>query len=185
MTPTNRPEHREEWVPIKGFADYEVSSFGRIKSYKAKVPKILNPCKNSDGYPMVTFNGRKEKVHRLVAISFGIIEESDWVNHIDGVKDNNKLSNLEKSNCSHNAYHAFRIGLRTPNKVFKLNKKQCVDIIKRYSEGEFTRSIAKRHNITNAWVSAIALGRTRKDLDMYRKKFQLKPRGRNGRLPNE
>lgn len=53
-------------------------------------------------------------VHQLVAQGFlPDFVKSDELNHIDGNKVNNYISNLEKSNPSHNQFHAVKMGLRT------------------------------------------------------------------------
>jgi hypothetical protein len=55
------------------------------------------------------------RVHRLVAVAFlGEPASPDMhVNHLNGVKDDNRLCNLEWATCSENALHAFRVLKRT------------------------------------------------------------------------
>lgn len=84
---------------IKEYPQYSVSSEGRILN--KSTGKILNPSKKPNGYLHVnlfTGDGRRKKeyVHRLVAITF-LPNESRLpeVNHIDGVRDNNVVGNLE------------------------------------------------------------------------------------------
>ena len=91
---------------IKEYPLYSVSNEGRIM--KNSTRKMLNPSKKPNGYMHVnlfTGDGRRKKeyVHRLVAITFlqnelGLPE----VNHIDGVRDNNALTNLEWVSRSEN-----------------------------------------------------------------------------------
>ena len=107
----------EKWKSIPHTLPcYTASNFGRIKSGH----RILLGSVGSTGYRNVTifFMGRQktQKVHRLVALAFGIIEPKDHVNHIDGNKLNNRLENLERSNYQHNNLHAFRTGLNKPLK---------------------------------------------------------------------
>lgn len=54
-------------------------------------------------------------VHRLILENFKPVENMDkmQVNHIDGNKWNNKLSNLEWVTCSENNKHAHKIGLKS------------------------------------------------------------------------
>ena len=89
----------EMFKTIKEYPLYSVSTMGRIK--KNSDNKILSPSKKSNGYMQInlfTNDGRRKKeyVHRLVAITF-IPNESRLpeVNHIDGIRDNNRASNLE------------------------------------------------------------------------------------------
>lgn len=125
----------EEWkeitkpYPIVG---YEISSYGRIKSYKAKEPYIMGNSKDTNGYPKCSLttskNGPKYNgaVHRLVALNFipfTRFDKEEWwhnipkkiqelifksgfqVNHIDGVKTNNNKNNLEWTTPQENSKH--------------------------------------------------------------------------------
>ena len=138
----------EQWKPIKGFEGlYEVSDLGRIKSLsryvrskansRMKIPeRILKPGKNKYGYAVVILmknNKRKNKlVHRLVAGAFiNNPEKYPMVNHIDGNKQNNKVSNLEWCSASYNIKHAYLTGLnKKPKHVIQLDIKGRV--IKKY-----------------------------------------------------
>lgn len=78
---------------------YSVSTEGRIRKNSSR--KILAPSRKPSGYMQInlmTNDGRRKKeyVHRLVALTFLPNEDRfPEVNHIDGVRDNNVLSNLE------------------------------------------------------------------------------------------
>lgn len=91
----------EEWKAIAGYEEvYEISNLGRVKSLKYGKEKILKPGKTENGYLQVQLwrDGKIKNflVHRLVAEAFipnpeGLPE----INHIDEVKDNNCVENLE------------------------------------------------------------------------------------------
>lgn len=110
---TNSMKQSEEWKPIPGFEGmYEVSTWGRVKSYlyskRYKTSeRILSPGKNNKGYYFVTLckDNKKKKctIHRLVAEAF-IFNPSNFpqVNHKDEHKENNCVSNLEWCDCSYN-----------------------------------------------------------------------------------
>lgn len=102
----------EIWKPIDGFEGlYEVSNLGKVKSLgndKSRKEKFLKPAKNRDGYLLVTLcrNGKHKmfQVHRLVATMFIPNPEGfEQVNHIDEVKTNNCVSNLEWCNAKYNS----------------------------------------------------------------------------------
>lgn len=121
------PEN-EKW--INGFeGSYAISTKGDVVSYKNKKPLILkggvtNDKKRSadNGYRIVTLSTKGErktkvfKCHRLVAEYFiPNPENKPCVNHIDGDKLNNDITNLEWVTYSENTVHAYSTGLTKPN----------------------------------------------------------------------
>lgn len=115
----------EIWKDIKGYEGlYQVSSEGRVKS-KARngnwKEKILKPVKTKDNYFIVGLckNGKSKnkRINRLVAEAFiPNPENKPEVNHIDGNKHNNKISNLEWVTTKENIVHAYKIGLNSKEK---------------------------------------------------------------------
>lgn len=118
-----------EWKDIKGFETrYEVSDEGQIRSKKKGV--ILRPGKKAHGYLFVglatrTADGKRCKkyyhVHRLVAQAF--IPNPDGksdVDHIDGVKTNNHVSNLRWCTRKENVHNEATYG-KTQMHIKKLN----------------------------------------------------------------
>jgi hypothetical protein len=118
---------KEVWKKIKGYDNYEISNLGRVKSLNFKRTKkevILKNTNHSAGYLAVSLskNGKLTPflIHRIVASEFldNNLDLSD-VNHINGIKTDNKLNNLEWVNHSDNLKHAFKTGLHkeTSNKI--------------------------------------------------------------------
>lgn len=89
----------EIFMPIPGFPDYLVSTWGRVK--RISTGKILKPQVHDKGYlrvDLVDMYGSRVhmKVHRLVAMVYvGNPFNKPHVNHIDGNKKNNSYTNLE------------------------------------------------------------------------------------------
>ena len=91
----------EEWRDIEGYEEcYQISNLGRVKSLKFNKDRILKPRKDKYGYLQVGLckDGKVKRylVHRLVANAF--IPNSnnlEDINHINEIKTDNRLSNLE------------------------------------------------------------------------------------------
>jgi hypothetical protein len=112
----------EFWRPIKGYEGiYRVSNLGRIKSlsrlvqckngYRKTKEKILKPHINKSGYCSLDL-GKKNKhlLHRIVANAF--IPNPDnkpCVNHLNGIKSDNKFDNLEWCTYSENEKHSYLV----------------------------------------------------------------------------
>jgi hypothetical protein len=107
---------KEIWLPIKGFEQlYQISNFGRIKSLKRN---IIRKPGLTGGYPDIKLclNGRKigKYIHRLIAEHFipNPMNKPE-VNHEDGNKTNNSLTNLKWSTQKENFLHAIKTGLNS------------------------------------------------------------------------
>lgn len=119
----------EIWKGIKNFEDkYEVSTLGRVRSKTYQVPtkgdslrtingRIRKLQLNKKGYVIIGLSTKKGMktftVHQLVAQAFipDFVKGTE-INHVDGDKQNNAITNLEVSNPSHNQLHAIRTGLK-------------------------------------------------------------------------
>lgn len=94
----------EIWKEIKGYDGvYEVSNLGQVRSFKKGKTTILKQFKNGNGYLSVCFyfnsKPKTERVHVLVAEAF-LNHERDGttklsVDHINGIKTDNIVSNLQ------------------------------------------------------------------------------------------
>ena len=128
--------HQEQWRPIDGTnGDYEVSDQGRVRSLKCNKVRIMPHTMQHHGYHafMIHMNGRAQcrKVHREVALAF--IPNPDGlpeVNHIDGNKDNNQVSNLEWVTHQANVRHAFDNCLQVPHRWSPDERKKISEKVK-------------------------------------------------------
>lgn len=102
----------EIWRDVKGYEGlYQVSNLGRVKSLennKTKKEKILKPKKMENGYLRVVLHKNREKkyfqVHRLVYETFvGEIPDGMQCNHINEIKSDNRLENLNLMTPKENA----------------------------------------------------------------------------------
>ena len=125
----------EIWKPIEENPVYLVSNYGRVRtidhpvwckvnnSYSIRKGRFCTPTNNNSKRYWrvgVQINNRQKHlaIHRLVAKAF--IPNPDnlpQINHIDGDKNNNKVSNLEWCNNGHNQAHAWKNSLKDITKM--------------------------------------------------------------------
>lgn len=106
------------WKYIEGYGErYQISSDGQVRSFTAASKgAVMAPRITKQGYnsAALTLNNKQKihPMHRLVAKAFICNPDNKrCVNHIDGVKANNNVSNLEWCTNKENSIHAFRHGL--------------------------------------------------------------------------
>lgn len=118
---------------VNGYENYLISKSGLVYSIKAK--KLLKPTIDKKGYCKVALYNEQGKLsislHRLVALNY--IENPDnkpQINHINGIKSDNKVSNLEWVTNKENTLHAIKNGLRDKahKKAVTDNQKQVVHL---------------------------------------------------------
>lgn len=128
----------EIWADINGYEGlYQVSNLGRIKSLARYQDnhgtkqwieeRIKNTRPKNNGYLIVDLykngEGKTKHVHRLVAETFiGNDENKTTVNHIDGNKSNNVVSNLEWATPSEQNKHYYKNKLKSENSINKAVK---------------------------------------------------------------
>ena len=132
------------------------------KKLKSRVHK-----KSGRVYLNITFMGKTKSVlvNRVVALKY--LPNPDGkaeVNHIDGNKENNHVSNLEWANRSEQEKHAFREGLKSTrgsqNSNAKLSASDVVEMRKRYMAGEGFSELATAYGVSQSTVRGIIRGST-------------------------
>lgn len=114
---------KEIWKAIPGYEGYEVSNLGNVKY----LDKVLYQGIMKNGYLRVSINSKRYLVHRLVALTFiPNLENKRTINHINGIKTDNKITNLEWATDAENLKHALDTGLRKASKGFDNNLSKCV-----------------------------------------------------------
>lgn len=148
MTPT--PEEKE----VPGFPGFTVTSDGVVSREGAHVRQRIS---TPGGYPYVRAGGKNVTVHRMVALAFlGPRPPGLDINHVDGVKTNNRASNLEYVTRRENVRHAMRLGLfaiGARRHGAKLTDAVVVDARRRRRDGEVTtRQLCDEFGMTQGAV---------------------------------
>jgi hypothetical protein len=156
------------WARIKGFENYEVNAEGKIRNKKGKTLSFGE----SGGYLKVgLYDSNKNRfnlyVHRIVATAFiPNIHNKPEVNHINGIKSDNRKDNLEWNTSSENTIHSFKTGLSTKNAVIgqkngrsKLSNKEVLEIKEKYRLGNISqRTLSNQYNVSQCMISNIIKG---------------------------
>lgn len=89
---------------------YLINKLGQVKNIKGK---ILKCSISNSGYFFINIKGKGYFIHRAICFAFiKKVDGNDFVNHKDGNKLNNELSNLEWCTKSFNLKHAYDNGLK-------------------------------------------------------------------------
>jgi len=175
---------KEEWKDIEGYEGfYQISNLGQVKSRGGwcgtakRKEKIRSTSLTRDGYVKVRllYQGKDKtmRVHRLVAEAFVFNPENkDTVNHIDGNKQNNIVSNLEWLDRTEQMFHAYKLGLKTSrvgsqNTNAKLADEQVREIRKSYvpySKECGTVALAEKYGVTNRVIGLIVKNKAYKNV---------------------
>lgn len=169
-----RPFIKERWLPVAGFDGYEVSDFGRVRSWRRsgrassmrKTPLVRKQVPDKDGYLTLILSIRGEvsckKVHHLVLEAFvGQRGAGQECLHGDRNPRNNRLTNLSWGTSAQNTQDQIRHGTDTRghrNGGAKLTPAQVRALRRRLIEGEDGRVVATKFGVSEATVSRIKHG---------------------------
>ena len=157
----------EEWKDIAGYnGDYQVSNFGRIKSFKWTKPRIRKPALFGEYLGVNLSGGNKIKqrtIHVLVAEAF--IPNPDnkpQVNHRIGMKFNCHVSNLEWATGSENMQHAVKNGLSKSgvnDSQAKIKNEKDIIYIRENPDNLSQQQLGEKFGLSQMAISEIQLGK--------------------------
>lgn len=160
----------EEWKPIKGYELlYEVSNLGLVRSLLPRsFHRILAQRNDKDGYRLVDLRKdgvmKKGRVHRIVIVAFKgpPVDERNNVNHLNGIKSDNSVSNLEWVTPFENSAHAVKNDLIAHGDLHgkaKLTESQVREIILRATR-ESNEGLAREYGVKASTIRDIVNGKT-------------------------
>lgn len=164
------------------YYDYMVSNFGRVKSLSRTVIRgsrdyfksdiLKKQSRKDDGYLLVCLVLNKKNktmlVHRLVAFAFiANPENKPEVNHVNGIKEDNNITNLEWNTPKENGSHASKNGLYHPAKgersgMSKLTINDVVNIRKEHIPNKkgALKELSIKYNISKINILNVVRRRT-------------------------
>lgn len=150
-------------IPINSNEVYLINEYGIVIRQKDRI--IIKPMLDTSGYLRVSLvhtrpNGSVmdyERVHRLMGLTFlDNSENKRTINHIDGNKLNNQLSNLEWATDSENIQHAHDIGLQPKQIGPRLNSRKFTEeqriAIRSADSSISTASLAREYGLSEATI---------------------------------
>ena len=152
--------------------NYFATSEGKI--YNTTTGK-LNEGGYNRRYLRCKIAGKEYNIHRLIAETF--IPNPDnkpQVNHIDGNKHNNSVSNLEWVTAYENNLHARQTGLALGPKSGEDSNCSKLDnatiqyiksIHKPFNKQFGTRALAKQYNVNECWLSDILNSQSKRQIE--------------------
>ena len=151
----------EEWKEIKNCSGYKISTLGNVIGPRGRKIKIQK-YKGHGGYYFFRMPHKKftKTIHRLVADHF-IDNPNNYpeVNHINGIKSDNALNNLEWCTRKQNMQHAHSTGLKSNKGNRKIFDDMQFAIIKECFQMNFTNvGIAKYFGCNQSTIAYIRNG---------------------------
>ena len=161
----------EIWKDIDGYSGvYQISTFGRVKSFWGKEPLILKPVLVGE-YLSVNLCGngkmKQRTIHSLVAKAFipNPLKKPE-VNHDDGHKLNCHISNLYWATTAENQQHALKNGLRksgVENSCAKIKSETDIIYIRDNPDNLTIYELAEKYVVDPTTIGLIQLGKTHKN----------------------
>lgn len=163
----------EIWRPVPGHEGYDVSSFGRVRSWHARgklghlrrTQPVLRPTfPNHKGYLRMTFGPKNVVVHNLVLTAFvGPRPDGMQAGHLNGIKTDNRIENLQWVSPKENARHKLVHGTGTRGErvnTAKLTEGDVVLIRRLVGFGVRRKTLERAYKMSVYAIGAIVTRKT-------------------------
>ena len=169
----------EEWRDVPNFEGYQVSNLGKIRGIdrlkqgrsglRLTRGQEMKQMLNKKGYPEVRLrkNGTHTRlVHKLVSSAFLVKSEGQTqINHINGIKTDNSVINIEWVTNSENQKHAYKLGLQPSragegNSRATLTDKQVTIIKELYNSEKTIKEVSELLGVNLSIVRQIIYGQS-------------------------
>ena len=141
---------------IKGLKDYLITLDGRV--FSLKTMRFLTNIVRPNGYVYVKIGNKSYVTHRLVALTYiDNPENKPQVNHINGIKNDNRVVNLEWATSFENMNHAsnnnlLNIAKGDKHHNFKLSEEKIKEIIS-LSDKFTQKELSIKFKVSQALIS--------------------------------
>lgn len=171
---------KNKWLVVPGNTNYMVNNIGEIRSKPLiktignnrylKVGCLIKPRFSNSGYAYINLGkSKREYVHRIVALAFiDNPKKKRTVNHINGIKTDNRVDNLEWATHGENHKHAYDNGLHPKRMGIKSYKAKLDELqvrtIRACTPQVRQFQLAKYFNVDSGTINSIVAGRNWKHL---------------------
>ena len=147
--------------------NYEITKDGKV--FNKKRNKELKPQLQQNGYIGINLveNGKRSKflLHRLIAEKYiSNPENKPCINHINGIKSDNRIENLEwvtyKENCDHRNNILGNHVRGEKSGTSKLKNSDAIEIREKYKTGKTLKELAGEYNVSMTTISYINKNKT-------------------------
>ena len=153
----------EEWRKTTVDDRYFISSYGNVKSNIYGTIRSLKLNLDKSGYYFICIKRKQWYIHRLVGLAFIPTNDTKLhIDHIDGDKSNNHVSNLEFATYSCNNQHAYDSGLHGKGENHYIAKLTSEDVrnIRRRGKYSTYEAIGNVYGVSKATIRDVLLHRT-------------------------